>query len=304
MISLVEGYCFTTMPPSCPLNPGSSVIEREPLGSITEFFNGKTIFVTGGSGFLGKVLMYKLLRDCPDVAAVLVLIREKKGAEPQERLHKILESPIFAEFDSAMLSKVKPIAGDLLLPRLGLSDADAGMLMAETGVVFHSAATVKFDEELSLSLRMNVVGTGEMLALAKKMQKLEAFVHVSTAYAHCNRKRIHEKIYKDPSIMLSSIWRQGDMASQKPFSMDETLNIIGDRPNSYTYTKAMAEHLVQEEKGELPIIIVRPSIVVAALRYPMPGWIDNYNGPTGKRTTIIIPKNLNRTRQEHYFNSI
>ena len=60
-----------------------------------------------------------------------------------------------------------------------------------------------------------------------------------------------------------------------------TQSIIGDRPNTYTSTKAIAEELILSEAGELPVCIVRPSIVVSTWREPMKGWVDNLNGPTG-----------------------
>lgn len=36
-----------------------------------------------------------------------------------------------------------------------------------------------------------------------------------------------------------------------------------------------------EDARRLPVIIVRPSIIGAMWRDPLPGWTDNYNGPTG-----------------------
>lgn len=57
--------------------------------------------------------------------------------------------------------------------------------------------------------------------------------------------------------------------------------MIGKRPNTYTFTKALAEHLLSEECGGIPLAIVRPTIVTAALKEPIPGWVDNLNGPTG-----------------------
>jgi len=45
-------------------------------------------------------------------------------------------------------SKVVPVTGDILEPGLGLSDADIELLSTEVSLVFHSAATVKFDEPL------------------------------------------------------------------------------------------------------------------------------------------------------------
>ena len=51
--------------------------------------------------------------------------------------------------------------------------------------------------------------------------------------------------------------------------------------NTYGLTKAVAESLLQAEGRDVPVAIVRPSIVTAACREPMPGWVDNINGPTG-----------------------
>lgn len=51
---------------------------------------------------------------------------------------------------------------------------------------------------------------------------------------------------------------------------DITPRLIGDRPNTYTYTKALAEFVVQQEQGKLNIAIVRPSIVGASWHEPFP----------------------------------
>ena len=58
--------------------------------------------------------------------------------------------------------------------------------------------------------------------------------------------------------------------------------LVGQCPNTYTYTKALAEQLLERECVVIPLAIVRPSIVTAAEHEPLPGWVDNLNGPTGK----------------------
>lgn len=61
---------------------------------IKSFFSGKNIFLTGGTGFIGKVLVEKLLRTFPDIGTIYVLIRSKKGKTPQERLEQVCQNVV------------------------------------------------------------------------------------------------------------------------------------------------------------------------------------------------------------------
>lgn len=49
-----------------------------------------------------------------------------------------------------------------------------------------------------------------------------------------------------------------------------TPRLIGERPNTYTYTKALAECVVQQESDKLSVAIIRPSIVGASWQEPFP----------------------------------
>ena len=49
-----------------------------------------------------------------------------------------------------------------------------------------------------------------------------------------------------------------------------TSRLIGDKPNTYTYTKQLAESLLITEGKDLPLTIFRPSIVGASWREPVP----------------------------------
>jgi nucleoside-diphosphate-sugar epimerase len=51
------------------------------------------------------------------------------------------------------------------------------------------------------------------------------------------------------------------------------------KPNSYVYAKALSEHVCESYKNQIPITIVRPSIVVGTELEPIAGWNDNFNGP-------------------------
>jgi len=52
---------------------------------IAKFYANKTILITGATGFMGKVLVEKLLRSCGDLNVIYLLIRTKKGVDPSVR---------------------------------------------------------------------------------------------------------------------------------------------------------------------------------------------------------------------------
>jgi hypothetical protein len=53
-------------------------------------------------------------------------------------------------------------------------------------------------------------------------------------------------------------------------------SILGNFPNTYTFTKRMVEHLLQlNNTKKLPLVILRPSIIGASLEEPFPGWTDS-----------------------------
>jgi HAD superfamily hydrolase (TIGR01490 family) len=47
-------------------------------------------------------------------------------------------------------------------------------------------------------------------------------------------------------------------------------------PDAYAYTKALGERALLESRGDLPLTIVRPSIIESALAEPHPGWIRGF----------------------------
>lgn len=65
---------------------------------VSAIYVGKTIFVTGGTGFMGKVLVEKLLRCCTGVKKIYLLVRSKKGKDPNERLKDVFNNPVINHF--------------------------------------------------------------------------------------------------------------------------------------------------------------------------------------------------------------
>lgn len=96
-----EGFMVSTKPSSTTDKMASMGVQSAlPTiqSSVSEFYCGKTVFITGGTGFMGKVLLEKLLRSCPGVAKIYLLIRPKRGQDARERLQQLLSSPV-SSFD-------------------------------------------------------------------------------------------------------------------------------------------------------------------------------------------------------------
>ncbi|XP_035673692.1 fatty acyl-CoA reductase 1-like [Branchiostoma floridae] len=267
--------------------------------AIADFYKDKNVFVTGATGFLGKVLVEKLLRSCPEVEGIYLLIRPRGDQTAQERLNKIVECKLFDKVrheQPTFHRKLHAIPGDMCEPALGISQSDEDMLVSKIHIVFHSAATVRFDDPLKPSMQLNVVGTRYVIALCHKLKHLQAFVHVSTAYANCDRSYIEEVIYPPPvqpqKLIDALEWMDDTMVTKL------TPDLIGKRPNTYTFTKACAEYLLTQEAADLPLSIVRPSIIGASWREPLVGWCDNFNGPSG--LFVAIGKGLLRTMRGEY----
>lgn len=64
------------------------------LSAVQQFYRDSTVLITGGTGFLGKVLIEKLLRACPQLNQIVLLIRSKKEANCQERLDKLMTETV------------------------------------------------------------------------------------------------------------------------------------------------------------------------------------------------------------------
>ncbi len=78
---------------SCP-STSTTQLSNVQTSDIMNFYINKSIFITGATGFLGKVLIEKLLRSCYDLKKIYVLVRHKKGATPAQRLNELVNCKV------------------------------------------------------------------------------------------------------------------------------------------------------------------------------------------------------------------
>ncbi|KAL1454361.1 hypothetical protein WDU94_010630 [Cyamophila willieti] len=254
---------------------------------MQEFYRGKTVFLTGGTGFMGKTLMEKLLRSCPHIKHIYLLVRPKRGKDIQERVEDIFKDRMFWRLRTEVpsyRSKVSAVAGDCSFPGLGLNDTDRELLVKTVNVVFHGAATVRFDEHIKMAVKINVCGVQAIVHLAKEMKQLKGFVHVSTAFTHCPRQRIDEQFYPVP-VSYENLIQLIDEKDEAELT-EMTPKLLHEWPNTYTFTKALAEDVITKEAIGLPIAVFRPAVIISTYREPVRGWIDNVYGPVGMMVGI------------------
>ena len=161
---------------------------------IREFYKDKTIFITGTTGFVGKVVLEKILRTLSDFKRIYIMVRQKKGMSNLQRLEEIFSSEIFnplfklnPQLKQDWKLRVFPIAGDLTMNGLGLSQEHRETIINEVDVIINCAASVNFDDPLLEALGINYFGSLRMLDLAQSCKNIKVFTHVSTAYVNSNR---------------------------------------------------------------------------------------------------------------------
>uniref|UniRef100_A0A182P9V3 Fatty acyl-CoA reductase n=1 Tax=Anopheles epiroticus TaxID=199890 RepID=A0A182P9V3_9DIPT len=262
------------------------------MSCVKEFYKDATILLTGGTGFIGKVLLEKLLR-CFDVKTVFLLIRQKRNKTADERLHEVFEDVIFDTIKSsphngkALFAKVIPIGVNFQSEEVISSASYQRLLTAHVEIVFNVMASVKFNEDIETAIDTNVLSSRKLFQLAQQLPHIRSIVHVSTFYSNCHRTHIEERIYEDLPFggfdNILALFRH-----LTPEEKDRLKPIIlGPMPNSYTFSKRCAEVMVQQQFNQLPIAIFRPPIVSSAYREPTPGWVNNFNGPAGMVVPVI-----------------
>jgi thioester reductase-like protein len=238
------------------------------------------VLLTGATGFVGKVVLAELLRRRAElgIERVLALVRARDPEQADARLRsEVLGSPCFAGEAPGYEKWVEAVAGDITQPGFGLAPDAAERVRSDVSRVIHCAASVEFSLPVAEATAANVTGALEAARLARACRRLAGVAVVSTAYvtphaaprgarAHRAEERLAPLPF-DAKAVLPRLVR-GDV---------DTARLLAEtgHPNTYTLTKCVAEHLLAERAGDLPLTLVRPSIVSASRVHPRPGWVDS-----------------------------
>jgi thioester reductase-like protein len=217
-------------------------------------------FLTGATGFIGSEVLRRLLQREPE-RQVHALVRAADASEAARRGREVLFK-LFFDDEAATADgrrRVHWVIGNLKQSGLGLAPEARERIVAECDELIHAAASTDWDLPLEAAEAVNVAGVRAMSELAASAARRPGFsrlVHISTAYVVGRRNgRIGPEDLPGPS---------------GPFN------------NTYEATKAQAERFLRERMGEVPITVVRPSIVVG----------DSNTGRTFNFNVIYFPIKL------------
>lgn len=117
---------------------------------IKEFYEGKHVLITGCSGFLGKVLLYKFIKSCPNVQRIYLLLRCGRNTQKHEKLKSIINSRCFdglkkeigeEQFMDFVMEKFVPLNGDLIHEGLDLSPEDRDLIVENVQIIINNASS-------------------------------------------------------------------------------------------------------------------------------------------------------------------
>ena len=144
---------------------------------IKDFYDGKHILITGCSGFLGKVLLYKIVKSCPSIHRIYLLLPFQLKSSKHERLQTIINSRCFdglkkemgeEQFMDFVMDKFVPLNGDLIHEGLDLSPEDRDLIVDNVQIIINNATSQVYQvKPLLESLKFNYFGNMRMLDLAK-----------------------------------------------------------------------------------------------------------------------------------------
>ncbi len=276
--------------------------------SVQEQLAGKRIMITGTTGFLGKVVIEKMIREIPDVEKIILLIRgNDRHPTARERFdHEIAVSTIFdrlkddspAYFRQFCQDKIECVTGKLTEKNFGLNREDFTLLAGRVDVIIHVAGCVEFREQLQRALMINTLSLLNIADLVKIAGTIP-LVHVATCYVNgfntgdCREEVVAptSKAFKrnprgfyDVRPLIAKLQKKiSDIEENcpRPDQLAERLVELGVKEShrygwndTYTFTKWLGEQIIMEALQDSTLTIVRPAIIESTYQEPVPGWVE------------------------------
>lgn len=278
------------------------------------------VLLTGVTGFIGKVWFVHLLDSISNIGKITLLIRRTHTTSALRRFEKVAaESPAFdtlrrrhgPSFDAFLRDKVEVVEGDTSMPGLGLDEDTHARLLKSVDLIVNTAGLTDFNPDLREALSSNVDSARHLLHFLRQSDHA-GLVHLSTCYVAGMRDgRITEDVQphynplhnpefdpeRETAFLRDTVRDIETRADSRLRWARKRLARVGTRraqqlgwPNTYTFTKSLGESILAGGGRDLPIAIVRPSIVASSERSPFTGWNEGIN--TSGPLTFLMGTNF------------
>ncbi|MCO4745437.1 MAG: SDR family oxidoreductase [Proteobacteria bacterium] len=294
--------------------------------TIRETLRGKHILLTGATGFVAKVWLAQLLYHVPEIGRITLLIRDRKTATATERIeHELSCNPAFRplrerhgpDWGRFVAERVQVMSADLCAPRCGLRDDQVAALSGTVDLTLHCAGLTDFMPDPLAAIAANVTGATHIADLVASFDN-RRLVHISTCFVVGRRDGvITESLEADTNPRGEAFDAKAALADlvaacEEPGAksrMRARIDIGREHAeaagfaNTYTFTKSLAERLLQR-RADIELAIVRPSVVECARRFPFPGWNEGIN--TAGPVSWLIASSFRRlpSVDEHPFDVV
>lgn len=154
------------------------------------------------------------------------------------------------ERNPKVLDKLIAVRGDVEALGVGLS-ADSLELLKDVSIIFHSAASVRFDDQLQYAILLNTRGTREVVEFATKLKNLAVFCHISTTYCYPDRHEIEEKVsvsMHEVKLLTTKIHSTGPPGQRRMARGDQSCR---ESAHSHVGMSNAALHRVQSQRVHL-----------------------------------------------------
>lgn len=177
------------------------------LLSVVGQLSGKQVFITGVTGFLGKAIVEKLLREVPEIGKIHILARGNQSQSAQQRcmadvfgssLFDVLKQQYGDHYQSFIADKVNVVEGELTGALFGLDSTEFAAIANNLDLIINSAASVNFREAMDQALDINTLSLNNIIALANytsHVDNVTPVIQVSTCYVNgFNKGEILEEV--------------------------------------------------------------------------------------------------------------
>mgnify|MGYP002783780345 CR=1 FL=1 len=268
---------------------------------LCEILEQKNIFITGAAGFVGKVFLFQILDQFPNIKSIYVLIRPSQKESAKQRFASLQQTAPFlylakknSNFQKLWHQKVHYVEGDISEKDIFFDSHQRQILLEETDVVVNCAALISFNADLKKAYETHIHGAKHLCNFIHQSRKAR-LVHMSTAYVAGSRDGFVEECLQgdiapnglpfNDEAEQKWITEQIGLCDQHLLNDHEgNLKLIGMQRakqwgwlNTYIYTKALAEKVIQKNLQKEQFCVVRPAIIESALRFPMAGWNEGFN---------------------------